>query len=179
MPPLSAPQPCGSLNHPVLIPTVLDQLSADAVDRFIVQIEEERVLWPTLKIAGVVGTMCSTTLWLTHEKDAIRLIIERLENRVGHPQLFPAGAFIAENPLLSQAAGIRIAYAERYKGFTHRAFRENIKSLASSIEEGLRGKQTYADWKSWLQGGSLIPSLKLLGATEAGSEPNTASISIS
>jgi cellulose biosynthesis protein BcsQ len=163
----------------VLIPTVLDQLSADAVDRFIVQIEEERILWPMLKIVGVVGTMCSTTLRFIHERDSIRLLIERLENRIGRPQLFPASAFVAENTLLSQAAGARIVYAEKRDEASHRELRKNIKLLAAAIEEGLRGERTYEAWKTWLKNRASNSAVEGIGSNGSGSESNAASISIS
>lgn len=41
----------------VLIPTVLDKVSADAVIKFIGQLEINRRIWPSLRLAGVLGTM--------------------------------------------------------------------------------------------------------------------------
>jgi len=41
----------------VLIPTILDKVSAEAVIKFVGQLEINRALWPSLRLAGVVGTM--------------------------------------------------------------------------------------------------------------------------
>lgn len=41
----------------VLIPTVLDHISVDAVIKFVGQLQINRALWPSLRLAGVVGTM--------------------------------------------------------------------------------------------------------------------------
>lgn len=41
----------------VLIPTILDRVSAEAVIKFVGQLEINRSLWPSLRLAGVVGTM--------------------------------------------------------------------------------------------------------------------------
>lgn len=133
----------------VLIPTVLDQLSADAVDRFITQIEEERPLWPSLKIAGVIATMTSPNL-VSYEKDTIRQLIDRLATHSTCPQLFWKDAFIEDNSLLSRSAGLRIAYANSSNNREHRLLRHKFGVVAAAVERGLQGERTYENWQAWL-----------------------------
>jgi cellulose biosynthesis protein BcsQ len=52
----------------VLIPTVLDHISVDAVTKFVGQLQINRALWPSLRLAGVVGTMTARDIGaLVHE----------------------------------------------------------------------------------------------------------------
>jgi chromosome partitioning protein len=133
----------------VVIPTVLDQLSSDAVDRFITQLEQEKQLWPQLKVAGITATTCSTTL-ASYEADTIRKLIDRLERHAPRPALFWKDAFITENSLLSRAAGHGIAYAHNSNRADFRALRYRFSCLADAIERGLRGERTYEAWQAWL-----------------------------
>jgi chromosome partitioning protein len=142
----------------VLIPTVLDQLSSDAVDRFVTQLEEEKLLWPKLKIAGVLATRCSTNLAL-FENDTIKKLIDRLEKHNSRPQLFWKDAFIADNSLLSKAAGQGIAYANVSHNQPHSQLRQKFSSLASAIERGLNGERTHESWKAWFIDQNFDPTI--------------------
>ena len=142
----------------VLIPTVLDQLSSDAVDRFLTQLEEEQQLWPRLKVAGVTATMCSPNL-ASYEADTIRNLIDRLERHATRPALFWKDAFIAENSLLSRAAGNGIAYAHQSNRLDFRALRHKFGVLAEAIERGLTGERTYEAWQTWLVDEDFDPSV--------------------
>lgn len=142
----------------VVIPTVLDRLSADAVDNFIKQIGEETQLWPKLKVAGVVATMGSANLSTIAEKDTIRYLTDRLERRLSRPQLFWKDAFIADNALLSKAAGAGIAYAQDYDNVAIRTLRSKFVALSAAINQGLKGKRTYETWKAWLDDRDFDPT---------------------
>ena len=133
----------------VLIPTVLDQLSSDAVDRFVTQLEEEKQIWPKLKVAGVVATRCSTNL-VSYENDTLKKLIDRLEQHPSCPQLLWKDAFIADNALLSKAAGQGIAYANTSNDKSYGKLRQTFSTLASAIERGLNGERTHESWKAWL-----------------------------
>jgi len=55
----------------VLIPTILDPLSADAVGYFGRQLKAHEVLWPQLKVMGVIGTLTNSHQ-STEEKPVLR-----------------------------------------------------------------------------------------------------------
>ena len=68
----------------VLIPTVLDQLSGEAVGSFVEQIILHSRLWPHLKIIGVVGSMTEVGQdkdLRPHEKEGIRTIEVALDQK--------------------------------------------------------------------------------------------------
>ncbi len=134
----------------VIIPTILDQLSADAVDRFVSQLHEEKALWPKLKIAGVVGVKGTTQLRETQEKDTIKYLMDKLAGYPEHPQVFERHTFIARNSLLSKSAGQRIVYGEDVNDARHANLRQMFAHLASAIENGLKGQRTHAAWTAWL-----------------------------
>lgn len=115
----------------VLIPTVLDELSAEAAAGFVNQLVVNKALWPQLRLLGVVANM---TEKLTAEADgtrkdgalsdfegdALRLVSDAvsvaltdadavLRERQSAP-LFPVETFIPSKAELGRAAGRGIAY---------------------------------------------------------------------
>jgi cellulose biosynthesis protein BcsQ len=154
----------------VLIPTVLDQLSADAVDRFVTQLEEERNLWPNLKVVGVIAAMCSPNL-VSYEKDTIRQLIDRLQRHSTRPQLFWKEAFVADNALLSRAAGLGIAYANESYAVEYRALRDKFSLVAQAIERGLKGERTYENWQAWLIDPTFNPGFAGARSNGGGNQP--------
>jgi len=136
----------------VLIPTILDHVSADAVDRFVTQLEQEKTLWPHLRVAGVVATMCPTNL-SRYERDVILFLLDRLNQHKLRPQLVAAEAFISRNSLLNRESGQGIAYASPSNAKDFVTLRNKFSALARSIKQISYGEQTNETWESWLRAG--------------------------
>jgi chromosome partitioning protein len=97
----------------LLIPTVLDSLSAEAVGTFVKQIQILEPICPFLEFAGVLGNMTGTTGLQTHENRTIAAINKVLE-KLGRPtDLLPTELFIPDRAALGRIAGQGIAYAHR------------------------------------------------------------------
>lgn len=120
----------------VLIPTVLDALSGEAVGSFIREIEQHRAtLWPNLRVLGVAPQLVSTNIakWRENNPDAdVEDALMRLTNaeREGHAEitraidrvqrdlglmarparLLPPESFIAKAAPIAQSAGHSIAF---------------------------------------------------------------------
>jgi len=136
----------------VLIPTILDQVSADAVDRFVTQLEVEQELWPHLKVAGVVATMCHTPI-TQYETRVIRFLLDRLQRHRLEPQLLWKDTFISRSGLLSRESGEGIAYAANHNAQGYREMRDKFGALADAIKRSLEGERTHETWESWLRAG--------------------------
>lgn len=145
----------------VVIPTVLDPLSAGAVGSFLDQVIENRDIWPHLRVLGVVGTM---TRWDIGDRmarspnippaftfaeqagmQAVKSAIERLKDTHGgrnvDVEILPASTFIQERSILGRAAGRRIAYAAsshtKAEQFQIRRVRTQFQRLGEEIARRL------------------------------------------
>jgi chromosome partitioning protein len=134
----------------LLIPTILDRLSAEAVVRFANQLDQEKTLWPFLKIAGVTAVRCSGGLATLAERDTVSFLIQALERHVDRPQLFWHTAFIKQNQLLARAAGQYPVYGANSNDAQHTNLRNMFSELAAAITRGLEGERTHETWKAWL-----------------------------
>jgi cellulose biosynthesis protein BcsQ len=115
----------------VLIPTVLDGLSAEATGGFVDQLTTNQSLWPHLKLIGVFGNMTNEatsdfegnqreSALADYEADARQAAVDAvraaLENgsavlRESQPDpVFPVECFIPQKAELGRAAGDRIGY---------------------------------------------------------------------
>ena len=113
----------------VLVPTVLDGLSAVAVDGFLDQLNNNRIIWPGLQLAGVVGTLTNWNIGnltddpydMTHfqgaEGDGIRRLQasfrslrQNYELRLPSEILLPHTTFVPRKYDIGRAAGEGIAY---------------------------------------------------------------------
>ena len=104
----------------VLIPTVLDQLSGEAVGSFVDQLVINAKLWPHLKVLGVVGSMTELGQdkpLRDYENEGLLAIVAALEqNRDAHmlpatvTTPLPRSCFIPDLTDLGRAAGSRIGY---------------------------------------------------------------------
>ncbi len=104
----------------VLIPTVLDQLSGEAVGSFVEQLIIHARLWPHLKVVGVVGSMTEygqDKRLLDYENDGLLSIRQALEQKKDAHGLrgpvttiLPRSCFIPDVRELGRAAGSRIGY---------------------------------------------------------------------
>lgn len=137
----------------VLIPTVLDELSTEAVAAFADQLRLHQPLWPHLKIAGVVGTMTDhATVGTTRplgdvEVDALaagRLQLNLALQTAAAPlrvaSFLPVDCFIPDRMELSRAAGHRIAYASSSQADTFRKVREAFDRLGDEIDRRIAGR---------------------------------------
>jgi chromosome partitioning protein len=104
----------------VLIPTVLDQLSGEAVGSFVEQLIVHSQLWPCLKVIGVVGSMTEygqDKRLLDYENDGLVAIRQALEQKKDAHGLkgpattvLPRHCYIPDIRELGRAAGSRIGY---------------------------------------------------------------------
>lgn len=131
----------------VLIPTILDDLSTEAVGAFADQLRVNQILWPHLKIAGVVGTMTqystvSETRQLSDvEVDALasgrRQLAAALQTAAAplrDASFLPIECFIPDRMDLSRSAGHRIAYASPGNSDGLRVIREAFDRLGDEID---------------------------------------------
>jgi chromosome partitioning protein len=121
----------------VLIPTILDALSAEAVGFFGRQLQAHEELWPNLKVLGVVGTMTDRRREDAERKelitagDRLRVALEATRRNLRYLQTrgialeFPYECSAFERASLSRAAGQGIAYVAstaRDRGEAHEVF---------------------------------------------------------
>lgn len=138
----------------VLIPTVLDDLSTEAVGAFADQLRIHQVLWPHLKIVGVVGTMTARstvqdgelkeTPLLEVEVDALaagRLALAEALSTAQPPlrnaSFLPEQCFIPEKVELGRAAGHRIVYASSSNAAIYEQIRSVFDRLGDEIDRRL------------------------------------------
>lgn len=139
----------------VLIPTVLDELSAEAVGAFADQLAVHQALWPQLKIIGAVGTMTEKNTGregadesdrLTDfEADALKAMEDALKQALlsAKPPLrdaspLPVRCFIPSKNELSREAGNRIAYAAPSKAQVFEEIRAAFDRLGDAIDERIK-----------------------------------------
>jgi cellulose biosynthesis protein BcsQ len=131
----------------VLIPTILDELSSEAVGAFADQLRINQSLWPRLKILGVVGTMTNNLTVGTArpladvEVDALAAGRRQLAQGLGSAadplrdaSFLPVDCFIPDRMELSRAAGHRIAYASQSNAAPIQAIREAFDRLGDEID---------------------------------------------
>ncbi len=99
----------------VLIPTILDQLSVDAVGTFLQDIKRMKgQLFPELKTVGVVGTMkaTNTDTLRQSEENAIRELKNLVREELGSEDKFLENTLIPRTEQLAVHAGMGMAYRE-------------------------------------------------------------------
>ena len=131
----------------VLIPTVLDQLSGEAVGSFVEQAFLHRSLWPHLKIIGVVGSMTdrSPAFDLRDYEErgivAIEKALEQVEDRYGlrgaPTVVLPRTGFIPQLAELGKAAGTRIGYLDDANNGATRNLRRAFDDLGQAVVQRL------------------------------------------
>lgn len=139
----------------VLIPTILDDLSAPAVGAFADQLRVNQTLWPHLSILGVVGTMTNfnpgkagvtpETAFSSFEVDAIVSVKDSLKEALltaapplRDSSLFPEKCFIPQKIELSKSAGLRIVYAFPNNAASFVEIREAFDRLGDAIDRRLK-----------------------------------------
>lgn len=104
----------------LLIPTVLDDLSGQAVGSFCEQIQTHKELWPHLRTIGVVGSMIQQSTGLVPAEQqgvvgieaAVRQVQERHTLPRPPAELLPESTYIARSRLFRDAAGKSIVFAD-------------------------------------------------------------------
>ena len=140
----------------VLIPTILDELSAQAVGAFADQLRVNQEIWPHLRIVGVVGTMTDNNpgkdgvapenALKNYEADAIVAIKDSLAQALlsaAQPlrdtKILSEKCFIPQKVELGKAAGHRIAYASDGNTAALVEIREAFDRLGDAIDRRILG----------------------------------------
>jgi chromosome partitioning protein len=139
----------------VLIPTVLDELSAEAVGAFAGQLAVHQALWPQLKIVGAVGTMTEKNTGregadesdrlADFEADALKSMEDALKEALLSAKTplrdatpLPVRCFIPSKNELSREAGNRIAYAAPSKAQVFEEIRAAFDRLGDAIDKRIK-----------------------------------------
>lgn len=135
----------------LLIPTILDGLSGDAVARYLDQVathklglpgDASRAICPYLQPIGVVCTLLPNT-----HRDLCGPLQE-LRGRIAaarlNPDIVPEDCFIRQRPPYRDHAGERIAYAATSRDENHRDLRDEVDRLGDWIAPKLG-----ADQRGW------------------------------
>jgi cellulose biosynthesis protein BcsQ len=125
----------------LLIPTVLDDLSGQAVGSFCEQIETHRPLWPHLRTIGVVGSMRQFGNRLVQaEKDgqtAIKAAIQQVRDRRRLPhlpaELLPESTYIKRDALFREAAGKSIVFADPHDNEEIGELKDMVRALGREV----------------------------------------------
>jgi chromosome partitioning protein len=140
----------------LLIPTILDRLSVEAVEKFVTQIDINRTIWPSLRLAGVVGSMTERNIGhyasdpydASHFKgpeegailalnDMMQLLRERTEISLPAQAVLPYTTFIPSTTDIGKAAANGVAAvtgSQTTKAVFERLGIEVAKRIGLSIE---------------------------------------------
>ena len=138
----------------VLIPTVLDDLSTEAVGAFADQLRIHQALWPNLKIVGVVGTMTDKSPLdegklreqplsdvevdaLAAGRAALTAALQTASAPLRDATFMPIKCFIPDKLELGRAAGHRIVYASTSQAAPFKVIREAFDQLGNEIDRRL------------------------------------------
>ena len=118
----------------VLIPTVMDGLSTEAVSTFINEVEnlKQGQLCPYIRYAGIVGSMTPTGLVNYHRPIAIALR-DRLASDHHSVDIFPEDCWVSELPALGRAAGQTVAYINPFQASDRKAIHSAFDSLGAEV----------------------------------------------
>ena len=120
-------------SHAIIVPTILDALSVDAVGRFLQRVNLFRQLNPALQSAGVVGTLTEQTILRPREREALLTAKTSLAYWHGRAHVFNQN--IRHFSALARAAGKEIGYLE--SGREGREVQAVFNELGSEIVEKL------------------------------------------
>lgn len=99
----------------LLIPTVLDRLSTEAVPTFLKQLRAMKLdLAPQLELLGVVPTMTTQSTGLTaSEREALQVMMQEAPQGWGSDAFVFSDAFIPDKAAIARAANRNFAYNDR------------------------------------------------------------------
>ena len=128
----------------VLIPTVLDDTSANAVGYFATHLSAHRTIWPKLKIVGIIGSMAGDApsiepTALTTSGDVLRTILDRTcelrhVESLGYKFELPYELSIKNQAPIARASERGIAYDVLTGSEGGLAVRAMFDNLAAEIE---------------------------------------------
>jgi len=128
-------------SHAIIVPTVLDELSAETVRRFLQRVNTVlRPLNPALTFAGVVGTMTELAKMKPHEERALEIAKRGLQMWEGNQHVFQN--HIRHFTALAQTAGKRIGYLE------NKLVQEAFDALGNEIADKLAMKKRITELAS-------------------------------
>ena len=119
----------------VIIPTILDQLSVEAVQTFIDQVKllKNGEVCPHLRIAAILGYKPGQAS--KHINGAEELIFKTLRDADLDEKLYRSDKVIPHNPLIAESAGALVACLRDSKPGETEVVRQMYELLAKSIEE--------------------------------------------
>jgi cellulose biosynthesis protein BcsQ len=130
----------------VLIPTILDTLSADAVGYFGSQLKAHEALWPHLKVMGIVGTLTNRAQRTEEEPilrlagDRLRAALEGTTGRLRHLESnntrfeFPYECSIRRSTPIARAANQGVPYVSIGNNNAGRAVRAMFNNFGKEVE---------------------------------------------
>jgi hypothetical protein len=132
----------------VLVPTILDNTSATAVGYFGRQLRRHEVLWPHLRVIGVLGMMAQD---LNHEPGALKIAKDALADnlrgtntqlahleRLGIPYEVPYELSIPDRSVIGKTGGNGIAYSCLGNSEEARKVRTVFDRLADELQQRMR-----------------------------------------
>lgn len=119
----------------LLVPTILDIPSAEAVVAYCEEVEtlRNRGVCPKLSYVGIVGTMVSSNAAQLAERDALQRIADGLRKRNFSSGLLDAQHFMRESAAFVNDADHGIAYLNMGNGARQQQIRESMGSLAEYV----------------------------------------------
>ncbi len=119
----------------VVIPTVLDQLSVEAVQNFVGQVRtlKNHGICPHIDVGGIVGYRSGQAL--RQIPDAEEAIFKTLRDAQLDENLYDPKETVPHNPLLAESAGEVIAYLRSDKPRETKDVKAVFGKLAKSIED--------------------------------------------
>jgi len=122
----------------LLIPTILDKVSSDAVISFINQIEilRDAKLCEHLKHLGVAGTVVDSAVNYRAIEDALRDRLGQFNNSAsGSIELLPPETYLYKNRVFRQTAEQGIAYVYGSRAAQHSHVWEGIETLGDRLKD--------------------------------------------
>ena len=132
-------------SHCVIIPTILDGVSVEAVNAFLVQLRKHHQLWPAPLRGLVVPSRTTADVGSIAERDALVRLKAIVARHGDLARIVPKAAFVRSDQLLSRASGERIAYASASQDQAHRELRRNFQNLADALDGADREEKPYED----------------------------------
>ena len=118
----------------LLIPTKLDLLSIEAVDNFLVQLNDHRHIFPELGYAGIAGTMIAGQ---ANQDQGVQVLSNILAKHGNPTQILPQATFIPNITRIGwatgQPQGERVIYANPSNAQAFQGIRANFDSIRNAI----------------------------------------------
>jgi chromosome partitioning protein len=130
----------------LLVPTILDSLSGDAVARYIDQVGTHKLgpegeagssICPHLKPLGVICTLVPNNA--RNLDGDLNLLVQRLEIPRLKTHVLPQDCFIRQRPPYRECAGELIAYASQSDAKEYRDLRDEVDRLGCNIADKIGG----------------------------------------